>query len=216
MKKWVKQMPSKSDIYAERDGITVEHIHSTYRSYKVYHIPCAKCGRIVKKRIYNGDKDYYCDVCKLNLREKEKALEHELLDSILSKGEQRFLKAKGKVLEQVKNPDEYTKAIGIAETRADLYGSIPEAMVAIELIKLGYSIIPQQKVGRYKVDFAIPKEKLIVEVDGGLYHKDINSDRDNYIKLCIGLDWEIVHVPAEWISKDIRRVRKVLNEIKKK
>lgn len=210
-------MKSKSDIYAERDGIAVEVIHVPRRgNLKIYHVPCAKCGRIIDLRIYNGDKAYYCDICKHSLQEKEKALEHELLDEILSKGEQRFLKAKDKLLKQVKIPETYAKAIKLAETRADYYGSIPEAMVAIELIKLGYSIIPQQKIGRYKVDFALPNEKLIIEIDGGLYHKDVNSDRDNYIKLCIGLDWEIVHVPAEWVSKDIRRLRKVINEIEKK
>lgn len=211
-------MPSKSDMYAERDGITVECVNPSGRrgTYKLYHIPCAKCGRIVKRKIYNGDKAYYCDICRNGLVKKEKALEHELLDEILSKEEQRFLKAKDKLLKQVKEPEAYRRAIQIAETRASYYGSIPEAMVAIELIRLGYAIIPQQAIGRYKVDFAIPKEKLIVEVDGGLYHKDADPDRDNYIRLCMGLDWEIVHVPAEWIAKDIRRLSKVLKEVERR
>jgi len=210
-------MKRKSDMYAERDGIFVEDVFPPNRgSYKLYHIPCAKCGRIVKRKAYNGDKAYYCDICKNDLVKKEKTLEHELLDEILSKGEQRFIKAKDKLLKQVKNPEAYANAIRVAETRANSYGSIPEVMVAIELIRLGYAIIPQQGIGRYKVDFAIPNEKLIVEVDGGLYHNDINPDRDNYIKLCLGLDWEIVHIPAEWVSKDIRRLNKVMNEVKKK
>lgn len=210
-------MKSKSEIYAERDGITVENVFpSNRRSYRLYHIPCAKCGRIVKRKVYNGDKAYYCDICKNDLVKKQKALEHELLDEILSKGERRFIKAEEKLLKQVKKPEAYANAIRIAQTRANYYGSIPEAMVAIELIKLGYAIIPQQGIGRYKVDFALPNEKLIVEVDGGLYHQDINPDRDNYIKLCLGLDWEIVHIPAEWVSKDIRRLNKVLKEVDKK
>lgn len=210
-------MKSKSDMYAERDGIAVEVVQAPHRGrIKIYHVPCAKCGRIIDLRIYNGDKAYYCDICKHNLQEKEKALEHELLDEILSKGERRFLKAKEKLFKQVKSPEEYAKAIKIAETRADYYGSIPEAMVAIELIKLGYSIIPQQKIGRYKVDFALPNEKLIIEVDGGLYHSDADPDRDNYIKLCIGLDWEIIHIPAEWVSKDIRRLQKAIREVQKR
>ena len=210
-------MPNKSDIYAERDGIFVEDVSPpNRRSYRLYHIPCAKCGRIVKRKVYNGDKAYYCDICKNDLVKKEKALEHELLDEILSKGEQRFFRAKEKLLKQVGKPEAYANAIRIAETQANYYGSIPEAMVAIELIRLGYAIIPQQGIGRYKVDFAIPNEKLIVEVDGGLYHSDINPDRDNYIKLCLGLDWEIVHIPAEWVSKDIRRLGKVLKEVEKK
>lgn len=210
-------MPTKSDMYAERDGVFVERVNAPgARSYKLYHIPCAKCGRIIKLKIYNGDKAYYCGICKNNLVKKEKALEHEILNEILTKGEQRFLKAKDKLLKQVKNPESYANAIRIAKTRADSYGSIPEVMVAIELIHLGYAIIPQQRIGRYKVDFAIPDDKLIVEVDGGLYHSQADPDRDNYIKLCLGLDWEIVHIPAEWISKDIKRLSKVLNAANEK
>lgn len=209
-------MKSKSDMYAERDGIAVEMERGARRTRKVYHIPCAKCGRITDRYVYNGDKAYYCDICKNDLVKKQKTLEHELLDEILSKGEQRFLKAKDKLLKQVKKPEAYANAIRIAETRANFYGSVPEAMVAIELIKLGYAIIPQQGIGRYKVDFAIPNEKLIIEVDGGLYHSDTNPDRDNYIKLCLGLDWEIVHIPAEWVSKDIRRLNRVMKEVERK
>ena len=80
----------------------------------------------MKRKIYNGDKAYYCDICRNGLVKKEKALEHELLDEILSKEEQRFLKAKDKLLKQVKEPEAYRRAIQIAETRATYYGSIPE------------------------------------------------------------------------------------------
>ena len=209
-------MKTKSEMYAERDGIFVENVFpANRRNYRLYHIPCAKCGRIVKRKVYNGDKAYYCDICKNDLVKKEKTLEHELLNELLSKEEQRFLKAKDKLLKQVKKPEAYANAIRVAQTRANSYGSIPEAMVAIELIRLGYAIIPQQGVGRYKVDFALPNNKLVIEVDGGLYHSNVNPDRDNYIKLCLGLDWEIVHIPAEWIAKDIRRLSKVLKEVER-
>ena len=128
-------MKTKSEMYAERDGIFVENVFpANRRNYRLYHIPCAKCGRIVKRKVYNGDKAYYCDICKNDLVKKEKTLEHELLDEILSKGEQRFIKAKDKLLKQVKNPEAYANAIRVAETRANSYGSIPEVMVAIEQI----------------------------------------------------------------------------------
>ncbi len=125
--------------------------------------------------------------------------------------EQTFDKAVAKLYKQVKNFDSYKEAIEIAKKRTERYDSIPEVLVAIELIELGYSIIPQQKVGRYRVDFAIPAEKLIIEVDGGLYHPNgPKAGRDGDIQLSLGLDWKILHIPADWISNHIKMLKKVI------
>lgn len=88
-------------------------------------------------------------------------------------------------------------------------------MVAIELLRLGYSIIPQQKIKKYKVDFAIPKEKIIIEVDGSLYHKDVyKGEREAIIQLSLGLDWKIIHVPAEKIAENITKLKQVIEVLK--
>ena len=79
------------------------------------------------------------------------------------------------------------------------------------LLKLGYNIIPQQKIGRYKVDFAIPDQKLVIEVDGELYHGcEGEGKREATIQISLGFAWKIIHVPAEWIEKDIRKLKKVI------
>jgi very-short-patch-repair endonuclease len=85
-------------------------------------------------------------------------------------------------------------------------------MLAIELVKNGYKIIPQQKVGKYHVDFALPNEKLIIEVDGSIYHTNREKElaREASINYAIGLDWRIVHLPAESISNDVRKVIRLL------
>ena len=89
-------------------------------------------------------------------------------------------------------------------------------MVAIELIRIGYSIIPQQKIKKYKVDFAIPKEKIVIEVDGSIYHKDVYKGyREAIIQLSLGLDWKIIHVPAEYISKDIQKLEQIIKILSK-
>jgi very-short-patch-repair endonuclease len=81
-------------------------------------------------------------------------------------------------------------------------------MVAIQLLYEGYKIIPQQKIGGYHVDFAIPKEKIIIEVDGGRYHdaKDIGGLRDMILKECFGEGTKVMHIPAEYIRKNIKRL----------
>ncbi len=208
-------MKTKSELYAERDGIQIEEgIGRGGLRVNVYLIPCSKCGRIIKRQIYKGYKEYICDYCKLSLRNKEKA-EKELNDEdVMTKKEIAFEKAVRRIQDQVKNFNEYEKAIELAKTRVEKYGSIPEVMVAIELLRLGYKIIPQQKVGKYNVDFAIPKEKLIVEVDGKLYHKNgTYGEREAIIQVTIGLDWQIIHIPAEKISANIQKLNDCILEI---
>ena len=147
----------------------------------------------------------------MNLRERKKAKAQAELDKVRSRKEQAFDKAVERIRKQVRNFDSYRKAVRIAETRAERYGSIPEAMVAIELLRLGYNIIPQQKIGRYKVDFAIPDQKLVIEVDGELYHgREGEGKREATIQISLGFAWKIIYVPAEWIEKDIRKLKKVI------
>lgn len=88
-------------------------------------------------------------------------------------------------------------------------------MVAIELVRLGHRVIPQQKIGKYRVDFLLKDVKMVIEVDGDLYHKDqFKGDREATIQFSLGMDWKIVHVPAELISKDIRKLKKIIETFK--
>lgn len=125
--------------------------------------------------------------------------------------EKQFDNAVESIRKQVNNFDAYKKPIELARTKAELYGSIPETMVAVELLKLGYHIVPQQKIGKYRVDFAIPKDKLVIEVDGYVYHRDnYKGEREAIIQLSLGLDWKIIHIPAERIRKDIAKLKQVI------
>ena len=206
-----------SKIEAELDGIETEY-DPNYgsrgrRGTYLYKIPCAICGKIVRRVCYTRTITYLCDYCKTTVR-KKKEISKELLE-VKTPKEKQFDKAVNKIKKQVFDFSLYEKAIKIAETRQELYGSIPEVMVAIELLRLGYSIIPQQKIKKYKVDFAIPKEKIIIEVDGSLYHKDVyKGEREAIIQLSLGFDWKIIHVPAEKIAENITKLKQVIEILK--
>jgi very-short-patch-repair endonuclease len=204
----------KSELYAIRDGIKIEEGKARGGlTVNIYCIPCEKCGGIIKKQVYNGEKIYLCEYCKKQIVNKKKALEKSLLDDVVTKKEQAFKKAVERIKLQVNNFSDYEKAISLAKRRTEFYGSIPEAMVAIELVRLGHQVIPQQKIGRYKVDFVLKDKKMVIEVDGGLYHKNIhNDDREAVIQLSLGFDWKIIHVPAELIAKDIQKLKIVIDK----
>lgn len=199
-------MTYKGSFYwAKADGIEMEPCKNRGTAYL---IPCEVCGEIIRKPQYSRKRNYICDYCKGLIKKKEKiVLEH--LDGVETKEERRFRKAVENIEKQVKNFKAYEKAIEVAKTRQGRYGSIPEAMVAIELIKNKHKIIPQQRVGKYRVDFVIPEIKLVVEVDGKIFHQNNREkayDRDAAIQIALGTGWKIIHIPAELVAKRITRL----------
>lgn len=204
-----------SKAEAEFDGI--ERVYDKRRGSRgklgtwIYKIPCEVCGKTVIKTQYRRDVNYLCDYCKGLIRKKERIAISDEIISKETKREKQFKNAVEKIKSQVKDFHRYEKAIDIAKTKAELYGSTPETMAAIELLKLGYRIIPKQKIKQYKVDFAIPKEKIVIEVDGSIYHRDRNKgDREAIIQLSLGLDWKIIHIPAELIAEDITKLKSAI------
>ena len=74
--------------------------------------------------------------------------------------------------------------------------------------------IHQQKIGRYKADFVLPELKVILEVDGSIYHRDSSKEgeRDTYICLCMGAEWTVVRVKDYMINKDITKLMTGIDE----
>lgn len=203
---------TKSELCAKQDGIKIEIGPGRGRPRtNIYCIPCDRCGEVTKKLVYDSGKTYLCDYCSKQLTRKKKQLEQNELELIKTKKELAFEKAVDNIKKQVKNFEAYEKAITLAQKRAEVYGSIPEAMVAIELVRLKHQVIPQQKIGKYKVDFVVKDKKLVVEVDGAIYHRDrFGGNREATIQLSLGMDWKIIHIPAELIVKDIRKLKKII------
>lgn len=167
----------------------------------VRHEICSRCGNIFVYEGYSSHRT--CKSCLKALKEKKKALNPK------DKYQSRFENAVNEIYSQVKDKEAYQKAINGASRAMYSYGSIPEAMVAIELIKIGYKIIPQQKILSYHADFVIPDQKLVIEVDGGIYHTK-QTGRDAEIQMALGFDWKIIHIPAELIRKDIQKLQKCI------
>lgn len=206
---------TKSELCAIQDNIKIEKgIGRGRASVNIYCTPCDKCGTITKKQVYDSNKTYLCEYCKKGIARKKKQYIQNEIDKVMTRKEQAFEKAVERIQNQVSDFSCYKKAIDLARTRAEMYGSIPEAMVAIELLKLGHKIIPQQKIKSYKVDFLLPKLKMVIEVDGSIYHQDkYGNGRDAIIQLALGLQWRIVHISAEVVSKNIKELEKLLNQL---
>lgn len=201
---------SMSDIDAKRDGIKTTLEGGEFRKYTVYHIICDNCGNEYIKRQYKSGVEHLCDRCRYMRNRKIKEKERVDVSDFQSKNEIKFEKAIVEMKKQVAWDSHYDQCAEIARKRVEYYGSVPEMMVAIQLIYLGYSITPQQKIGRYRVDFLIESIKTVIEIDGAVFHAKRIPNREATIQLSLGLDWKILHIPAELISKDILKLETIL------
>lgn len=182
---------------AEEDGI--ERIPGA--RHGTFLIPCELCGKIIRRTSYSRKRTYICDYCKGAIKKKIAPT----IPDTETKAERRYKTAVARIREQVRDFSKYERAVEIARKRVEKYGSIPEAMMAIGLIQAKFAITPQQRIGKYSVDFLIPKYKAIVEVDGKLYHSDWEREakRDLYLRTALGFDWIVIHIPAERIEQSI-------------
>lgn len=175
--------------------------------YDVYTIPCAICGLPVRVSSFNTEYVYKCNLCKSDIRKKRYAknrAEKERVERFLAEDIgidyehfHRFESASAKFgLAYYIDVERARKVI-------EKFDSVPEVMACIELLHIGARVIVHQKVGDFTVDFCLPDEKVVVEVDGSLYHTNADKEysRDYALKNMLGDGWLIKHVPADAIKK---------------
>lgn len=113
----------------------------------------------------------------------------------------------------------YNKAISWIRKNIDHKGwfqSTEEIMVAMELIRRGVKAHHQVRIYEYSVDFVLPEYKVILEVDGRIYHgKDKLKQqimRDEAVSNKMGAGWQVVRISTDCINMN---VTKLISAIKK-
>ena len=139
---------------------------------------CLICGEEFESGKANA---YSCDKCESKIRLIKKM---EMVDKAQRELEKRT--GKKPVKERVMN--------GI-----DNFSSMTEAVVAIQMERIGLKYETQKDIAGKKADFVIPEIKIILEIDGELYHTDEDKSflRDRQIMAVVGEGWEIVHIHTE-------------------
>ena len=155
----------------------------------------------------------YCRECG-EKHAKERKEEKDLLVVLRKKA--MFERAMELMEKQGCNMYNYRNAAIIAQkylyANLDKFDSADEIVAAIVLIKNGYQIKTQSKVGRYQVDILIPQMKVALEIDG-IMHKFrlCESERDRYIESQLGPEWDVLRIGADHIEK---RADKLIDAIK--
>jgi very-short-patch-repair endonuclease len=203
---------------ALEDGIRFEEA----RHMTIYYPKCHICGNEVKSMNYLQGKKYTCIECKLEKKLSDK--KKKVRDNFETK-ERKYDNAvsRYKKLGIGREILDYKPAFKKVYEKLHKYGwydSTEEIMVAIELEKNNIKYRHQVKFGtRYRADFVLDDEKIVLEVDGVLFHTedtfDRESIRDNLILMTLGANWEVIRISDELINQDITKLVSAIRKIKK-
>lgn len=175
---------------------------------------CQQCGKEYQCRAYKG----LCRDCKAKLKEYKyqiKKIEDDIADRLdgFTKWDKRYNTALVEISKQVDIVKHQDILDQIACVKY-LFGSVPEVIFAFTLLMNGLYFIPQYKVSKYKIDFAIPDEKIFFEVDGDVYHKNLQkeAERDFIIEYHTKHEWKMYHIPDD-VAKSIKKSNYYINKI---
>lgn len=174
-----------------------------------YIVPCDVCGELIETTKYSTNSVYKCKSC----HSEEVAIKNKILEMVKWRNNELEAKELGADYEHFHrfenatkkfNKATYSKDIEKARKAMGKFDSVPEAVACIELLHIGARVIVQQKIGSFTVDFCLPKEKVVIEIDGSLYHKDKDKEfkRDYVLKNHLGDDWIIKHIPSDSVMSN--------------
>ena len=174
----------------------------------VYYVPCVICGKPVGIRTFTTEKVMKCSFCKKEIarkrRAKVEAAREEMLGVLAEDLGTDYDHLKRFEKGSMKFGATYSHDIERARKAIDDFDSVPEVVACIELLHIGTRVIVHQDVGDYTVDFCLPDEKVIVEIDGSLYHSNEAKEqmRDYAISYMLDGDWLVRHIPADAVAKN--------------
>lgn len=156
---------------------------------------CVMCGQNYEN---NTRGSYKCPKC-----EQKLALVKKL--EMIDKAEYKLTRISGN--KRMKRNIDLSSEIQNIRNRiidgTDNFLSLQEVMVAIQLEHQNIKYESQKVINCKKVDFFLTELKIILEIDGELYHTDENKEflRDRQIMRGIGEEYEIVHIEADSVPR---------------
>lgn len=158
----------------------------------------------------------YCDECRevedkreANIREKYNLLKRQLM----------LIKACDMLEDQWVHMYDYRPAIRkiskYINDYPDTFDSSYEVLAAIILVHNKIRVKMQYPIDKFRVDFLLPDEKVVLEIDGEFhrYQKHYDKVRDMKIKRILGDDWKIVRIHTGMLDKDVGILIDALNAV---
>ena len=158
----------------------------------------------------------YCKECKKKTETEYDAIKEEY---VRLKKEVMFENAIETLECQSINIYDYREAIDAVHdyirSNPDKFDSSYEVIAAIILIHNKVQCKPQAAIGRYRVDFMLPDEYVILEIDGERHknNKYRDSERDREIKEELGEFWEIIRIDTDLLKTNAKELVRAIRKI---
>lgn len=193
---------------------------------------CWECGRKEAKEHFNlfsqeGDMRFpilkdihqreYCEECFQRIAEEQAK---DKTDYIRLKQKLMFERALVMFERQGADIYEYREAISAVQEHVaknpEKYQSSHEILTAIVLVENELQVKVQCPIGQYRVDFLIPRLKVVLEIDGYMhdYRTGYDSNRDIAIRQALGKDWETVRIPTKYIEQNAELLVEAIKTMK--
>ena len=158
----------------------------------------------------------YCEACFKDTQSTETA---ERKEYIRLKKREMFRKACSTLEKQNVNMYKYRDAIlaveEVLKEKPDNFDSSYEVLAAIILVQNRIYAKMQFKIGGYQVDFLLPDEHVVLEIDGDRHRerKGYDSARDKYITRMLGSDWQVIRIPTELLDRNASRIPEAISRV---
>ncbi len=178
----------------------------------------SKIGNMVQTEPAKNQERYrcYCKICKAEAEAETARIKAEY---VRLKKEVMFENAIETLEGQSLNLYDYKEAIDAVHDyireNPDKFDSSYEIIAAIVLIFNRVQCKPQAPVGRYRVDFLLPDEFVVLEIDGErhAHRKYYDSERDKAIKEMLGEHWEIIRIDTDLLKENAKELVKAIRKI---
>lgn len=186
-----------------------------------YYPLCHKCGTEVPVWRYESGTKYTCKKCKA---------EERMIAADIRKEEdhktrtEKLERAIGRIYAHGTNKN-YKGAIAAVRQMIDngghIFDSTEEIETAIVLFAEGIKFRHQVRFGeRYVVDFVLDEMKVVLEIDGDIFHGESRMAkqqlRDDLIIAALGPEWEVVRIKTSTLNRNITKLPKALKTVLKK
>lgn len=166
----------------------------------------------------NKHRRCYCQKCFDEVMERE--AEEEKAYTLLRK-KRMFETAIRNLEKQKMDFEKFKDAIETIEQynleNLNKFGSSYEIMAAIILVHNHVKIKPQANVGKYQVDFLLPEEHIVLEIDGDRHETEEARTRDSWrekdIKKILGSEWEIVRISTYCLDKKADKLVSAMDKV---
>lgn len=173
-------------------------------------VPCFNCGKNIQHEFYKPRKRVYCDECKdIVLKQYDEDVKTHVFYKLKVMHEHaiRIIENSCRFdINKLKESIEFVREMELHSPESFL--SSYEIVVAIILIEENFLFKINHSVGKYKIDFFLPEEKICLEVDGGFHEYSLAKDgkRDIEIRHLLGSEWETIRISTKYIERNPSKI----------